>query len=81
MLRARRAVVSWMLLLFSQPSRTYPVDEYRSRSARKPKGKRTKLPYPPKRCAALMDTHTQCSENAIESTGYCARHQKPGFRE
>jgi hypothetical protein len=62
---------------FSQASRTYPVGEYRSRSAGKPKGKRDKLPYPPRRCAALIGAHTQCPGNAIEPTDYCARHQKP----
>ena len=55
-----------------------PRSEYKSNA---PAGKRSKkLPYPPRRCAALIDARSQCPASAIEPTDYCARHQKSGPR-
>jgi hypothetical protein len=68
----------------SQPSRlsrTGPSTDLNKERRRKPRlGKRSKLPYPSRRCAALIDVRTQCPGNAVEPSDYCAQHQKLASR-
>ena len=57
-------------------SRTWSFNGPSQERQRKPRiGKRSKLPYPSRRCAALIDVRTQCPGNAVEPTDYCAQHQ------